>query len=116
MYMHIIQGYTRIRTHTHTQAAISRRQDDEAITRYREATGPKYFALWQEHMHTLRLQLTCLYHYNIRCRQKPHFEAWVFEVGVLLSVCMGSRLCVCVSVYVCLCPCMHACMHVGMQS
>jgi hypothetical protein len=31
-------------------------------------------------MHTLRLCETCAYHYNLRCRQKPFFEAWVFEV------------------------------------
>ena len=62
------------------QAALQRRMEDQALHRYKESKLPRFFSLWQGHMHMLRLQETCLYHYNLRCRQKPVFEAWVFEV------------------------------------
>jgi len=62
------------------QSAIQRRMEDEALARYKESTLPRFFSLWQGHLATMRLQVTCLYHYNLRCRQKPFFEAWVFEV------------------------------------
>jgi hypothetical protein len=49
----------------------------EATARYKETTLPRFFALWQGTLTTMRLQETCLYYYNLRCRQKPFFEVHV---------------------------------------
>ena len=59
---------------------------DEALARYKESTLPRFFSLWQGHLATMRLQVTCLYHYNLRCRQKPFFEV-SFRVRRVLKFC-----------------------------
>ena len=60
----------------------------EATARYKETTLPRFFALWQGHLTTMRLQVTCLYYYNLRCRQKPFFEVHVRVQGHTFD---GSR-------------------------